>query len=196
MALLGQVYVLGCRMSEPEKMLEPMPGEWSVVQQEVFSRYEQWLVEMNLEFRTAFKFGTIQTVVFQEQNLPRFLSILFHKRVTFSVDSYMEDLTNLCTDNSGNLGLFPRPGSYNQSYPNTSPQELWKRHLEGEAYLSRKFGCQWAPLTQSFEEVVLASIRLKMQYNRSQFMWPVRVLYRYFVTCHLLKNRSIMEQYP
>jgi len=183
-------------MSTPEKMMRPIAAGLSVFQQETISRYDDWLASINLVFRTSFQFGAIQVVVFQQGDQPRFFSFLFHNRVTFAAESYLEDLTVLDTGTSGSLGLFPRPGAYAQSFPNISARDAWQRHLEGEKHLSEKFGFVWVPLKRSYEDLFVAAARLRMKYNRAQAFWPIRVLYRYFVTRHCVVNRSIAQQFP
>jgi hypothetical protein len=194
--LIGKIYLLGRRMSQPEKMIRPTPGGLTTQQQQTIAYYNEWLASAKLQFRTAFKFGSVQVAVFQQEDQPRFFSFLFHQRVTFSAESYLEDLTILDTSNSGSLGLFPRPGAYAQSFPNISAQELWRKHQEGEAYLTQKFGFRWVPIKRTYEELVTEAMRIRMKYNRSQFLWPVRVLYRYFVTRHVIANRTIAQQFP
>lgn len=194
--LLGQIYLLGLRMSRPEKMLQPIPGGLSKREQEAISPYAGWLESVGLQFRMCFKFGALHAAVFQQGEQPRFFSFLFHQKLTFSAESYLADLTILDTSNSGNIGLFPRPGAYAQSYPNIPAQEVWKRHLAGEAYLSEKFGFRWTPIDRRYDDLVIAALRIRMKHNRSQILWPARVLYRYFVTRHLIANRSIAQQFP
>ena len=194
--LLGQIYLLGRRMSHPEKIMHPTTGGPSELQQRTISGYQDWLRSEGLEFRTSFKFGFIQVVVFQQGQLPRFFSFLFHKEVTFGAESYLEDLTILDTSNSSTLGMFPRPGAYAQNFPKAPAQEVWRRHLDGEEHLSRKFGFRWVPIAKSYEELFMAAVRVRMKHNRSQLFWPVRVLYRYFVTRHLTTNRPIATQFP
>lgn len=194
--LIGQIYLLGRKMSEPQKMLRITPNGLSDQQREAISHYNDWLASTNLEFRVDFQFGAIHAAVFQQKNQPRFFSFLFHQRMTFSAESYLEDLTILDTSNSGSLGLFPRPGAYAQSFPSISAQEVWERHLAGEAHLSKKFGFRWAPLKRDYEDLVVEAMRIRMKYNRSQLFWPIRVLYRYFITRHRIANRTIMQQFP
>jgi hypothetical protein len=194
--LIGQIYLLGRKMSEPEKMMGSIPGGLSSQQQEALSHYNEWLASVKLQFRTTFRFGAIRVAVFQQENQPRFFSFLFHQRLTFSAESYLEDLTILDTSNSGSLGLFPRPRAYAQSFPNISAQETWERHIEGEAYLAKKFGFCWVPIMRPYEELVVAAMRVRMKFNRSQSFWPIRVLYRYFVTRHRIANRTVAQQFP
>lgn len=194
--LVGQIYLLGRRMSQPEKIMHPTTGDLSELQQRTISGYQEWLRSEGLEFCTSFKFGFIQVVVFQQGQLPRFFSFLFHKEVTFGTESYLEDLTILDTSNSATLGMFPRPGAYAQNFPKAPAQEVWRRHLDGEAHLSKKFGFNWVPIAKSYEELFMAAVRVRMKHNRSQLLWPFRVLYRYVVTRHSGANRPIATQFP
>ncbi len=193
--LVAQIYVLGREMSEPERMVRSLPG-LTPQQNDMISPYDAWLSQQKLEYRTTFKFGKIQVVVFQHENRPRFFSFLFHQRLTFSAESYLEDMMILDTGSSGSQGLFPRPGAYAQSFPNLQPQFVWQKHLEGEAYLMQKFGYRWMPMDRPYEEILVDAMRIRMKHNRSQSLWPFRVLYRYFVTRHQLVNRTIAQQFP
>src|SRR5262245_50076789 len=194
--LVLQLYLLGRKMSEPERMLRPISGGLGPKQKETILGYKDWLGSVRLEFRTSFQFGAIQVAVFQQEDQPRFFSFMFHQRTTFSAESYLDDLTILDTSNSGDLGLFPRPGAYAQSFPGISAEEVWQRHLEGERHLTKKFGFNWVPIKRPYEDLMVAAIRVRMRHNREQSFWPVRVLYRYFVTRHRMANRTIVQQFP
>ena len=194
--LVGQIYLLGRKMSEPEKMIRPITSGLNPSQEEVLSRYQDWLASVNLEYRTTFQFGALTIALFQQGNEPRFFSFMFHQKVAFQVESYLEDLTILDTGTSGSGNLFPRPGAYFQSLPNITPQEAWQRHLEGEAHLSKKFGYVWVPLKKPYEQILVEAVRLRMKHNRAQLFWPFRVLYRYFVTRYQIQNKTIAQQFP
>jgi hypothetical protein len=196
-ALIGQVYFLGRRMSEPEKMLVNISDGLTIEQQSTIDHYKEWLSSAKLQFQTAFLFGRITAAVFQEEDQPRFFSFLFHPYgVIFSAESYLEDSKIVDTTNSRNLGMFPRPGAYAQGFPHASAQETWQKHLEGEIYLRERFGLKLASDNRPYQELVIAAMRIRMKYNCSQFLWPVRVLVRYFVTRHFMVNRTIAQQYP
>jgi hypothetical protein len=93
--------------------------------------------------------------------------------------------------------MFPqRPNQYQQSFPNVSPDEAWRRHLEAEVYLVNKFGLKWKALTMPYEQVLLNAIRLRMQFIRSIPFYPFRALYWYAVMRSRMANRSIQQQYP
>src|SRR5437870_4685174 len=110
--LIGQIYFLGRKMSEPEKMIRPLPNGLTPFQHQTLVQYKDWLASVGLEYRNAFQFGSITVVVFQQGNKPRFFSFFFHQKLTFNAESYLEDLTVLDTGTSENRGLFPRPGAY------------------------------------------------------------------------------------
>jgi hypothetical protein len=195
-AIVGQIYLLGRRMSSPEKMIKPTTSGLSQLQQGTIDYYQDWLTSVNLEFCTAFRFSKIDVVVFQQRDKPRYLSFMFHKQLVFGAESYLADLTVLDTGTSNSGGLFPRPGAYGQGFPGISVVEAWQRHLEAEEYLSAKFGYDWKPLSRPYLEILAEAMRLRMKYNRSQFLWPFRVLYRFAVTRHLRANRTIAQQFP
>lgn len=194
--LIGQIYLLGRRMSEPEKLLRPITGPLSPRHEAVIQQHQEWLNSVGLEFRTSFQFGSVHVAVFQQGDQPRFFSFLCHQRITFSAESYLEDMTILDTSNSGNLGLFPRPGAYAQSFPALTAEAVWELHLEGEAELTRKFGYRWKPINRPYEEIFFEAVRIRMNYNRSQAFWPVRVLYGFFVTRFTIRNKTIAQQFP
>ena len=87
---------------------------------------------------------------FQQKNYPRYFSFYFHQRTTYSIETYFDDDECTCLDTatSGSIGMFPqRPRQYQQSFPNVTPDEAWRRHLEGEAYLLQRLSIQWKALT-------------------------------------------------
>jgi hypothetical protein len=197
--LVGQIYALGVKMSKPEKMMQPFPDGLNALnpaQRQTIEAHQEWLNSENLQFRACFRFGAITVATYQQANQPRFFSFMFHQRTTFSAETYWEHLTLLDTSSSGSLGLFPRPGSYAQSFPGVSAEETWGRHLEGEAYLAQKFNFPAAHITRPYVELVVSAMRMRMQHNRSQSFWPFRVLYRYFVTRNQIANRTVMQQFP
>jgi hypothetical protein len=181
-------------MSEPEKMIRRTTLNPQV--QAEIDRYAEWLKSVQLEQRTTFQFGSILVSVFQQKDQPRYLSFMFHQRLSWCVESYLEDLTILDTTNSGSPDLFPRPGAYKQNFPGISVQEIWRHHLEGESQLSKKFGFDWRPINRPYEELLAGAMRIRMNHNRSQSLWPFRVLFRYFVTGRRHYNQSIQRRFP
>jgi hypothetical protein len=195
--IAGQVYFLARKMSEPEKML--IPSGLDVDKQQILSGYQAWLSANNFYPVASFQFSRIQVATFQQKDSQRFFSFTFHQRLTFSIETYFDDTDCTCLDTgtSGSTGMFPqRPHQYEQSFPNASADEAWRRHLEAEPYLIKKFGIQWKPLTVPYEQILLKAMRLRMQYVRSIPFYPFLALYWYFVSRSRMANRSIQQQYP
>lgn len=195
--IAGQVYFLIHKMSEPEKML--VPGGLDVDKQRALSGYQAWLSANNFYPVASFQFSRIQVATYQQKDAQRFLSFMFHQRLTFSIETYFEDddCTCLDTGTSGSIGMFPRrPNQYQQSFPNISPDEAWQHHLEAEAYLMRKFNIQWKSLRMPYEQILFKATRLQMQFVRSIPFYPFLALYWYFVSRRRMANRSIQQQYP
>lgn len=195
-AVMAQLYVLGIKMSQPEKMMKPLPNGPNPQTQNLLLQYKDWLASVNLEYRSAFRFGPMQVLIFQQGNLPRFMVFNSHNRLTYAAESYTPELNVLDTGSTRSIGLMPRPGGYAQSFPGASPQEVWERHLAGEAHLTQKFGLQWTPLDACYEDIFIAAVELRMKYVRSQSFWPARVFYRFLVTRHKLVNKTVAELYP
>jgi hypothetical protein len=195
--LMALVYFPTLQMSRPEKMIHNLsPSEldqcnWRIQQ------YQSWLASVNLQILTAFRFGSIKALVYKQQNAPRYFTFHFHEaRCTFGIQSYFQDGKAVETATSGDTGMHPLPGLYKQSFPGLSPQEAWRRHLEGEAHFINTHGFVHTPLTAEFKQVLCDEIRATMRYTRSQPFWILRQYYRFFITRHRLRNRSVAELYP
>ena len=63
--LVGQIYLLGRKMSEPEKMISPVMGGLNPHQEQTISQYKDWLDSVNLRYLINFKFGSILVAVYQ-----------------------------------------------------------------------------------------------------------------------------------
>jgi hypothetical protein len=196
--LAGRIYFLVCKMSEPEKMFQSLPGGLSPDKQRTLSGHQSWLNANELYPVANFQFGIIQVAAFQQRNTQRFFFFNFHQgRLTFCADTYFSDDTSLETSTSGQIGVLPhRPNKYVQSFPNLTPDEAWRRHLEAETYLVKKFGIKSKSLTMPYEQILFHNIRLNMQYVRSIPFYPFLVLYWYAVMRKRMANRSIEEQFP
>jgi hypothetical protein len=192
-----QVYLLVVKMSKPEQMMRPLANGLTGYEEQVILGHKDWLASLNFQYLTSFQFGTIRVAVFQQQDAPRCFSIYFHQKVSYNLETYFENLTCLDTSTSGSVGMFPpRPGNYKQSFPGAAADVAWRRHLEGEEYLIKKFGFKPEPLSQSYEERLVQVMRLHMQHVRSLPLWPLRALYWYAVSRGRIANKSIQQLYP
>jgi hypothetical protein len=196
--LVLNIYILGRRMRNPESMITmkqpPLPSQV----QRALVQHELWLTTASFEFVTSFSFGTIFSVVYRQSVQPRFLSFHFQQnsqRPLFDLETYFEDGAILDTETSGMSGLYPRPGAYAQGFPQCSLEYIWTRHLEAEAYLIGRFNLVPRAVTRPYTEELCRAMRVRVEYNLSQSFWPCRVLYRYFTTMRLRRNKSVMELY-
>lgn len=195
----GQVWYLVRKMSEPEKMLRPMPGGLSAARQQILANYQGWLNEKKLFHIATYQFGSIQVATYQQQGAPRFFSFYFHKQLTFCAETYFDDddCTCLDTGTSGHIGMFPRrPHQYQQSFPQVTPEIAWQRHLEAENYLMERFGIKCRLLKQPYEQILTKAMRLRMTFVRSIPLYPFRALYWYAISRSQMANRSIQQQFP
>jgi hypothetical protein len=195
--IAAQVYFLARKMSEPEKML--VPCGLGADKQQILTGYQEWLSANNFYPVASFQFSRIQVATFRQKDSQRFFSFTFHQRLTFSIETYFDDddCTCLDTGTSGSTGMFPRrPHQYQQSFPNVTPDEAWRRHLEAENYLASRFGIQLKPLSMPYEQILLKAMRLRMQFVRSIPFYPFCALYWFFVTRNRMANRSIQQQFP
>lgn len=197
--IAGQVWFLVRRMSEPENMFQSLPSPLDPLKQQIMVSYGEWLAANDFVHVATFRFGAVRSVTFQQRNTSRFFSFYFHQRLTFSIETYFDDDDCGCLDTatSGNIGMFPqRPHQYQQSFPNATQDEAWKRHLEGESYLLERFGIKCRSLTMPYEQVLLKAMRLRMKFVRSIPFYPFRALYWYAVSRFRMRNRSIQHQFP
>lgn len=197
--IMGNIYLLVRKMSEPEKMLLLLPGPLTPRKVAGLGPFQGWLQMNNFRQISSYRFGSIETVTFKQEGAQRFFSVYFHNRITFSLETYFDDVDCTCLDTSmsGSSGMFPtRPNQYQQSFPGATLDDLCLRHLEAEEYLIKKFNLRWKPLTLPYEEILLKAIRLRMQFVRSIPLYPIRALYWYAITRKKVANRSIQQQFP
>lgn len=192
-----QIYLQVRKLSEPEKLMFPLDDGLTQSEQQIILAHREWLNSVNLQYLTGFRFGTIRVAVFQQTGTQRFFSFYFHQKLSFSIETYFDDLTCVDTGTSGSTGLFPRrPGNYKQSFPGVRADVAWQFHLDAEDYLARKFGFQTRPLSQPYTQVLLNVMRLHMQYVRSLRFWPVRGVFWYAFSRGRMSNKTAQELYP
>ncbi len=196
--LIFSIYMLVVKASNPESMFRALdPAALSAERQQAVSQHSQWLAGQDFHYLTAFQFGSIQVVVFQQTNAPRYFSLNFAKTLSYDLVTMFADTVSLTTGSSDAIGALPcQPGAYKQGFPGVSADAALQRHADAENYLLQKFGIQWQQLTKPYEQLVLDGIRNQMAYVRSQFLWPVRALGWHFVKRKKMANVSIQQQFP
>ena len=195
--LLIQIYTQVKKMSQPERMLIPNQRPLSLDRERYIAEQLQRVSGYQFERAAAFQFGAIEVVVFRQKGTQRFLSFFFHQKISVTAESRFDETTSLETSTTGSTGVFPaRPKAYRQSFPDAPIETTWQRHLEGESWLIQKFGIGWSPLPHSYEETLMNSMRLSMQYIRSIPFYPFVVLFRFFFIRPLFNNKTIQQQFP
>jgi hypothetical protein len=195
--LIGSIYFMVLKVSEPEKLMGPIAGGLSADRQEVVLQHKEWLAVQGYQYLTSFQFSTIQVIVFQQANAPRFFSLNFAKSMSYDLVTQFDDKNGLTTGTSGAIGMFPvTPGSYKQSFPNAAADIALQRHLEAETYIINKAGIVCQPITKPYEEIVVDGIRAQMKHVRSIALWPVRAVGWYFVNRKKMANLSVQQQFP
>ncbi|HWD17988.1 MAG TPA: hypothetical protein VHB20_01815 [Verrucomicrobiae bacterium] len=181
-------------ISSAEKLFVMLPGGLPPEKEAFILRYEQWLNAQLLEYHCSFRFGMAQVSVFKQKDQPRYFSFLFHSFTSCCIDSFFDASGNLETSNSGSNGLYQHPRGYIQSFPKCPPPELWQRHLEGEQYLTVNLGWRLQPFAEPYANHLIATTNALIAHNRTQSLWPFRILYRFFVTRFAIRNKSIAQQ--
>jgi hypothetical protein len=102
----------------------------------------------------------------------------------------------LTTNNSKDGHVTHRPpGSYLQSFPNLSMDEILRHHDEMRQYLISAGGAEVLRRVRPFEEVFPEEIQRQTRYVRSLPLWTLRSVYRFYVTRYLWNNLSIRDQH-
>ncbi len=93
------------------------------------------------------------------------------------------DTNSLTTTNARSAFLFPRRfGSFLQSFPRSSIEQLWQTHLKGEEYILAHLAIQLQECRLSVLERFQRGVRLELSYVKSVPWWPVRGIYWYLRT--------------
>ena len=192
------VYSQVMKMTKPEEMMFSLPEGLDANKQGVIERHRDWLVARQLQYLTAFRFGQIVAVVFQQTGAPRFLSFYFvNETWKYDLVTRFNGRESLTTASGNSAFSLPRtPGAYLQSFTGVTLDDLWQRHVEAEAYLLQKFHITWETMTVSYLDHVMDGIRRQAQHIRSIALWPVVALYGYFVKRHRMVNCPVQSQYP
>jgi hypothetical protein len=191
------MYGVMTKLSNPEKLLRPISGELSPARQAIVLQHQEWLAAQGYQFLTSFQFSTIQVVVFQQTDAPRYFNLNFHKSTTYDLVTRFDDTRSLTTATSDSIGMIPpAPGCYKQGFPRAAADLALQRHLEAETYLINKFGIVCQAVTKPYEQLLIDGMRAEVAHVKSMPLWPIRGIYWYFVNRTRMANRTIQEQFP
>ena len=91
--------------------------------------------------------------------------------------------------------MFPRPyGSFLQSFPSASIQQLWDAHRRGEEFLVSQLSVRVAEQRLTFPESFTQEAVRQLSAIRALPFWPVRGVYWFLVKRFLMHNRPIWRQ--
>jgi hypothetical protein len=105
------------------------------------------------------------------------------------------DEISLTTTTTRAAFVYPRPfGSFLQSFPKATPQDLWRAHLDGEAYLRSHLSINTEECRLPFLETFQRGVVRGLSHVISIRLWFLRGIYWYLIKRFLLHNRPIGNQ--
>src|SRR5262249_21706298 len=151
-----------------------------------------WLATNQFSYRSHFRFGAVDCVVFEQPGTQRFFSVNYAQgKISYMLQTRFSDTRGIETGTSKTIGLLPAsvfPDSYRQGFPGANIDQLWQYHLSGEAYVMQKFGIALEQMTRSSEENLLINTRTMAARVRQIPLYPFRVLYWHFVAAPRFAN--------
>lgn len=103
---------------------------------------------------------------------------------------------SLTTGDTRDSVFFPHPpGSYMQTFSNTSFDDRWYKHIEMENYLVDNGQAQLVQIDKPLEKCFVDAILEQMKFVQSIPLWPFRAPYWYFIRKSLWHNKSIKIQH-
>ena len=116
-------------------------------------------------------------------------------KVYFDFVTGFEKYIILSTAVSSEAQLFPRiPGSYCQSLPERDPRVQLLRHTEAVEFLSRH-GARTSVNALDYEQFVQRGTECTIESLDQTRLWPLRILYWFYVRRHWMHNQSIEAQH-
>jgi hypothetical protein len=121
--------------------------------------------------------------------------VLVNNTMTFDFVTIINGDKGLTTSNSPDGCFYPTPpGDFKQVFPDYSIDEIWKKHKTTLEYLKSEHRV-WAKSNYgSFEESFHEGIVGEMKYITSIPLWPLRILYWFFVRRIKMRGISVEMQ--
>jgi hypothetical protein len=158
-----------------------------------------FLDTIGFKFTGAYSFHASRIGIWQQQGAaaPRRLfsfSLTGATRVTEFITEFSDD-DSLTTTMTRAAFVFPRRyGSFIQSFPRASIQELFDLHGRGEEHLTSDLSIKVKECALSFVEGFPAGILRQMACVKAIPCWPIRGIYWFLVKRFLMQNRPIWSQ--
>jgi len=150
-------------------------------------------------FRSAYQFHSIRIGHWEPASngppLRRLSVSLSAAGTTYEFITEFSDEHSLTTTKTRAAFMFPRPfGSFLQSFPSASIEQLWDLHLRGEQHIVSDLSIPVRECRVSFLEGFAPGILRQMRCIKSFPLWPVRGIYWFLIKRFLMVNRPIWTQ--
>jgi len=151
------------------------------------------------KFLAAYSFHACRIGIWEQQgsNVPRRLFSFSRtglSRTTEFITEFSDDYS-LTTTMTKAAFVFPRAyGSFMQSFPKASIQQLWDQHQRGEQFITSDLSVAVKPCRFSFADAFPAGLLRQMACIRSVPLWPIRGIYWFALKRFLMQNRPIWTQ--
>jgi hypothetical protein len=181
--------------SDPKERPELAPELTSAVAPNVAA----FLAARGFRFANAYQFHRIRVGHWVEAgNSPplRRLSVALSRAGTnYEFITEFSDDDSLTTTKTRAAFMLPRPfGSFLQSFPNASIEELWDLHLRGEQHLITHLSIPVKESRIPYLEAFGPGILRQMRCVKSYPLWPIRGIYWFLLKRFLMLNRPIWSQ--
>ena len=158
-----------------------------------------FIAAKGFRFANAYQFHTIRLGHWEQAaNCPplRRLSVLLSPAGTnYEFITEFSDDHSLTTTKTRAAFMFPRPfGSFLQSFPSASIEQLWDLHLRGEEHIVSDLSIPVKECRVTYLDGFAPAVLRQMRCIKSFPLWPVRGVYWFLVKRFLMVNRPIWTQ--
>ncbi len=158
-----------------------------------------FLESKGFRFAGGYGFHTLRIGIWEQpsQSAPRrlFSFSLSGLGWTSEFITKFSDNDSLTTTRTRAAFMFPRPfGSFLQSFPKASIEQLWDHHERGEQHLISALSIPLKECRLSFVEGFPIGIQRQMSCIKSYPLWPIRGIYWFLLKRFLMLNRPIWTQ--
>jgi hypothetical protein len=183
-------------------LVQPLARRESSAADQLFQKYALWAQSRRMEFLGAFRYETVASslMVVWKCPLPSsyFCVHQVHGKQRFEFISIIneETGTTLTTSSTHETFIIPQmPGSYAQSFPGLTTEDLRVRHAEAQAYLFEvkrtRFDQGKLPLPQLVEHIAQQRVRSIRQRTLSSWY----CVWWYFVSRLRWGNKTVEQQH-
>jgi hypothetical protein len=178
--------------------LEPAPELLASLNPSLPAEVANFLLKNGFRPLECYRFHQLKLVIWTQADSRPPQSFCYMKTPTgghIEFEARFSDEASLTTSRSRSAFMFPRPyGSFSQSFPKSSIDELWDLHLKGTEHLMSAVSIPIQESRYSLPERSRRSIIRQLALVRSLPLWPFRGIYWYLIKRFRLQNRPIWTQ--